>query len=59
VDTGWVNKYNLFVLEGVQAWIDPHRKERRTIHANGNGTFVIDGETKNLRRKMTKWRGML
>ncbi|MDR1305025.1 MAG: flavin reductase family protein [Verrucomicrobiales bacterium] len=59
VDTGWVNKYNLFVLEGVKAWIDPKRRERRTFHANGDGTFVVDGKTRNLRRRMTKWQAII
>lgn len=55
VDDTLVEKYGLFVLEGVRAWIDPDRKERRTFHANGDGTFVIDGGTLDLREKMTKW----
>lgn len=55
VDTSLVEKYNLFVMEGVKAWIDPERKERRTFHANGDGTFVVDGETINLKDKMVKW----
>jgi flavin reductase (DIM6/NTAB) family NADH-FMN oxidoreductase RutF len=59
VDSGWVNKYNLFVLEGVKAWLDPKRRERRTCHANGDGTFVVDGKTRNLRRRMTKWPALI
>lgn len=55
VDTSMVAKYSLFVLEGVKAWIDPKRKERRTLHANGNGTFVVDGRTLNLKKRMVKW----
>lgn len=55
VDTRMVSKYNLFVLEVVQAWIDSKRKERRTIHANGDGTFVVDGRILNLKKKMVKW----
>ena len=55
VDDSLVSKYNLFILEGVKAWIDPKRKERRTIHAIGDGTFVVDGRTLNLKKKMVKW----
>jgi len=55
VDTSLISKYNLFILEGVKAWMDPERKERRTFHANGDGTFVVDGETLNLKEKMVKW----
>lgn len=50
--TDHVAKHGIFVLEGVQAWIDPGREERRTIHANGDGTFVVDGRTINHRRLM-------
>ncbi|MCI1956185.1 MAG: flavin reductase family protein [Oscillospiraceae bacterium] len=42
----------IFVLEGVRAWIDREKKERRTFHANGDGTFAVDGETLNLRDRM-------
>ena len=59
IDDSLVDKYNLFILEGVQAWINPDRKERRTFHANGDGTFVIDGRTLNLREKMTKWQSII
>ena len=41
--------------QGVKAWSNPDREERRTFHAVGDGTFVMDGETVNLRHKMTKW----
>lgn len=46
---------SLFILQGVKAWIDPSRRERRTFHANGDGTFVVDGRTLNLRKRMIKW----
>jgi flavin reductase (DIM6/NTAB) family NADH-FMN oxidoreductase RutF len=55
-DTSLVSKYNLFILEAVRVWTDPERKERRTIHANGDGTFVVDGRTINLKKKMVKWK---
>lgn len=59
VDDSLVDNYNQFVLEGVKAWIDPHRKERRTFHANGDGTFVVDGRKVDLRKKMTKWQSII
>ena len=55
VDDRMVEKYNLFILEVVKAWTDPKRQERRTIHHNGDGTFVVDGRTINLKKKMVKW----
>jgi flavin reductase (DIM6/NTAB) family NADH-FMN oxidoreductase RutF len=59
VDTTLVNKYNMFILEGVKAWSDPKRKERRSFHAYGDGTFVVDGRTIDLKKKMVKWKSLL
>jgi len=38
-----IDRYSIVVLEGVAAYVDGSRKERRTIHAVGDGTFVVDG----------------
>jgi len=54
VDT--VEKYNLFVLKAVSICIDDERKERRTLHHNGDGTFTVDGTTINLRDRMVRWK---
>ena len=51
-DTRLVNKYNLFILEVLQAWTDPKQKSPKTIHHRGYGTFVVDGETIKLKSKM-------
>ena len=40
----YIEEPGIFLLQGVKAWIDKERKERRTFHANGDGTFVVDGE---------------
>ena len=50
--TDHIKKHDILVLQAVRAWIDPARRERRTIHANGDGTFVVDGRTVNYRRLM-------
>jgi flavin reductase (DIM6/NTAB) family NADH-FMN oxidoreductase RutF len=42
-DTRFVNRYNLFVLEVVQAWRDPKRRNAKTIHHRGYGRFAVDG----------------
>jgi len=47
-----VRKHNIVVLEGVAAYFDSSRKEKRTIHAIGDGTFVVDGRTLNRREMM-------
>ncbi len=46
-----VTKHNIVVLQGVDAYVDTSRKEKRTIHAVGDGTFIVDGR-KIDRRKM-------
>jgi flavin reductase (DIM6/NTAB) family NADH-FMN oxidoreductase RutF len=46
-----VKKHNIVVLEAVAAYIDTARKEKRTVHAVGDGTFIIDGR-KIDRKKM-------
>jgi flavin reductase (DIM6/NTAB) family NADH-FMN oxidoreductase RutF len=48
-----VRKHNIVVLEGVAAYIDGSRKEKRTIHAVGDGTFIVDGP-KIDRKKMMR-----
>jgi flavin reductase (DIM6/NTAB) family NADH-FMN oxidoreductase RutF len=47
-----VKKHNIIVLEGVAAYFDSSRKEKRTIHANGDGTFLVDGRKLNRRKMM-------
>jgi flavin reductase (DIM6/NTAB) family NADH-FMN oxidoreductase RutF len=46
-----VKKHNIVVLEGVAAYLDSACKERRTVHAVGDGTFIVDGR-KIDRKKM-------
>ena len=38
-----VKKHNIVVLEGIAAYFDNSRKEKRTVHAVGDGTFIVDG----------------
>jgi len=52
VDTGFVKKYNLFVLEAVKAWIDPKRKNPKILHHRGDGVFAVDGKIVKLQSKM-------
>ncbi len=46
-----VKRHNIVVLEAVAAYINTSRKEKRTVHAVGDGTFIVDGR-KIDRRKM-------
>jgi len=47
-----VRKHNIVVLEGVAAYFDPVRKEKRTVHAVGDGTFIVDGRKMDRRKMM-------
>ena len=47
-----VKKHNIVVLEGVAAYFDNARREQRTIHAIGDGTFVVDGRRLDRREMM-------
>lgn len=55
-DDAMVEKYSLFILEAVRIWHDPDRKERRTLHHRGDGTFAVDGRTIDLRERMVLWK---
>ena len=52
VDTTMSEKYNFFILEVRQAWINLHPKHPRTIHHLGWGAFMVAGETIELPSKM-------
>ena len=51
-DRRLVNRYNLFVLEVLKAWIDPAQKNPKTLHHHGYGKFVVDGATITLKSRM-------
>jgi len=47
-----VKKHSIVVLKGVAAYIDTARKEKRMIHAVGDGTFIVDGRKIDRKRMM-------
>ncbi len=47
-----VRRHDIIVLEGVAAHFDPNRKETRTLHAVGDGTFNVDGRRLDRRKLM-------
>jgi flavin reductase (DIM6/NTAB) family NADH-FMN oxidoreductase RutF len=47
-DTRLIDDYNMFILEVVKAWSNPAIKDRRTIHHQGTGHFVVDGPSMKL-----------
>ena len=48
----FVDRHNIVVLEGVAAYCDRSRKEQRTVHAVGDGRFIVDGRKLSRRRMM-------
>ena len=48
-----VKKHNIVVLEGVAAYTDSARREKRAIHAVGDGTFIVDGRRLDRRKMMS------
>ena len=48
----FVRKHDIVVLEGLAAHWNPRRREQRTVHAVGDGTFVVDGRKLDRRRMM-------
>ena len=52
VDASMADKYNLFLLEVLKAWIDRSKKNPRTIHHCGRGVFMVAGRRIKLRSKM-------
>ena len=51
----YIAKHGILIFKGVNLWENLEKKERRVIHANGDGTFFADGEFRNLRNEMRKW----
>ncbi len=47
-----IKKHNIVVLEAVAAYINTARKEKRTVHAVGDGTFIVDGRRMDRRKMM-------
>ncbi len=51
VDMKMAKKYNIFIMEGLKAWITPSKKRPLTLHHNGNGVFTVDGKVIKLPSK--------
>ena len=52
IDTRMVDKYCMFILEVMKAWIDRAKKHPRTIHHCGHGVFMVAGRHIKLPSKM-------
>ena len=47
-----VKRHNIVVLEAIAAYLDSERKEKRMVHAVGDGTFIVDGRKIDRREMM-------
>jgi flavin reductase (DIM6/NTAB) family NADH-FMN oxidoreductase RutF len=52
IDKRLMNRYNFFVLEVLQAWVDPGCRDPKTLHHRGHGKFMVAGDSLQLRSKM-------
>lgn len=52
IDARLVEKYGLFVVETVKAWVDPSLTNPHTLHHRGMGLFAITGRTIKLPSRM-------
>jgi flavin reductase (DIM6/NTAB) family NADH-FMN oxidoreductase RutF len=59
IDTTMVERYDMFILEVTRIWVDRQKSEKRLIHHAGDGAFIADGETVDMRAYMTKWRHLM
>ena len=48
----FIERHSIVVLEGVAAYYDKNRREKRTIHAVGDGTFIVDGRRLDRKKMM-------
>ena len=48
----YIKKHNIFIVDGVQVWVNEKIKDKRLIHTIGDGKFVFDGEKINHRKIM-------
>ena len=47
-----VRAHGIVVLDGLAAYVDDKRQEKRTFHAVGDGTFIVDGRRLSRRSMM-------
>jgi len=51
VDTRMVERYGVFVLQIMRAWVDSETKWARTLHHRGKGVFMVAGKQLKLPSK--------
>lgn len=48
----YIQKENILIFSAVKLWVNKGKKEKRLVHAIGDGTFVVDGVKLNYRKEM-------
>lgn len=41
IDSKLSEKYNIFILKGLKAWMNPSKSNPKTIHHEGKGNFIV------------------
>ena len=54
-DDRLVDDYHLWILEPVCVWLDERLRGSGELHHRGDGTFSVNGQTLDLRSRMTRW----
>ena len=54
-DTSMADKYGMFIVKVVAAWVNKDKEEKRMVHHNGDGVLTVDGEKLKFKDKMTRW----
>lgn len=52
MNDAWVERYNVFMLEVVKAWVEGDRARRKMLHHQGYGRFAVDGRALQLPSRM-------
>ena len=47
-----IKEHNIFVLDGIEAWVNEKQKAPCFFHAVGDGRFIVDGEKMSYRKIM-------
>jgi len=47
-----IKRYNVFIMQVLKAWIDPSKRNPRTIHHRGRDVFMVAGRTITLPSRM-------
>jgi flavin reductase (DIM6/NTAB) family NADH-FMN oxidoreductase RutF len=58
-DDRLVADYNLWLLEPTRVWFAESKRGLGEFHHRGDGTFSTNGETIDMKQRMTKWQALV